>query len=121
MPGQPTALLASPTNMSAASVHVTWNHIPCINQNSEISGYKLQLSRQSSLFPFEFNSEPSFINLSFLNMVSLQELDYIVIGLTATIEYSISVAGVNLNDNVGPYSASAIVRAPHPQSKIAVQ
>ena len=121
MPGQPTALRASPTNMSAASVHITWNHIPCIKQNSEISGYKLQHSRQSSFLRLEFNSEPSFTNLSFLNMVYLMELDYILTGLTPTIEYSISVAGVNLNDNVGPYSASAIVRASHPQSKIAVQ
>ena len=124
MPGQPTAIRASPTNKSAATVHITWNHILCINQNSEISGYRLQHSRQSSFFPIEYYSyygEPSFINLSFPNMVSLQELDYILTGLTPTIEYSISVAGVNLNDDVGPYSASAIVRATHPQSKIAGQ
>lgn len=122
MPGQPTALRASPTNVSSASVHVMWNHIPCIDQNSEISGYKLQLSRQSIFFYSQSDyGEPSFSNVSFPNMVSLQELDYILTGLTPTIEYSISVAGVNCNDDVGPYSTSAFVRASHPQSKIAVQ
>lgn len=120
VPEQPLMPYTRPTNnTSEAAVHVTWSHLACVNQNSEITGYKLRLQiEQYSWNSHGDDPSPFFLNISYPHLTPLLtalELDYVVRDLSPTIEYGISVAGVNINGDVGPFSVSVVVRTLHPR------
>ena len=80
-------------------VFVSWEHVDCIDRNSEISGYTVLYGPVGGT---AVNDSVSGTN----------HLAYTAVGLTPSTNYSIEVAVVNSDGGVGPFSSTIFVRTP---------
>ena len=85
-------------------VFVSWEHVDCIDHNSEISRYTV---RYGPVGGTAVNASVSGTN----------HRTYTAVGLTPSTNYSIEVAVVNSDGGVGPFSSPIFVRTPDLTSK----
>ena len=96
-----TAPSAAPTNVSVSVVSSTalsvqWGAVPCIEQNGDITGYKVHVLESGEMERVE--------DVGDVNNVTISEL-------TPSTTYSIQVAAVN-SEGTGPYSDLIIIDTP---------
>ena len=89
----PTAPSAAPTNVrmtgiTSTSVTVRWGKVPCIEQNGDITSYRIRVMTRRE-------------NDRIKTVGDVREAT--VTGLSPSTEYTVSVAAVN-NEGSGPYS-----------------
>ena len=84
------------TSINPASLMVAWQPPPPIDQNGLITGYVIQYTRVGS-------SDPMTMNVSSETVQTLS-------GLVAYVDYSITVAAMNVN-GTGPYSNTEVGRS----------
>ena len=71
--------------MTSTSITIQWDQVPCIEQNSEITGYIVRYSTGET------------------QMAAVQMFN--ASGLTPNTTYSFQVAAINSDGEVGPYSS----------------
>ena len=83
--------------MDSATILVQWDKVPCIDQNSDITGYTVR---------YEFGDQSSSVSITVTDrMASLTSLQPFA-------NYSIQVAAVNSNDDMGPLSTPITEHTP---------
>ena len=97
----PTAPSAAPNSvsvyaMSSTAINVQWEAVPCIEQNGDITDYKVRV-----LVSGEMERVEDVVDV---NEVTISEL-------TPSTTYSIQVAAVN-SEGSGPYSDLIIIDTP---------
>ena len=87
------------TVMDSTTISVQWDEVPCLQQNSIITGYTVRYEPASG-------GEPSNEPITGTDrMTSLTDL------LPFT-DYSIEVAAVNSNNDMGPFSTAVMEHTP---------
>ena len=76
--------------VTSTSITIQWDQVPCIEQNSEITGYIVRYSNSTG------ETQMAAVQNSQMFTAS---------GLTPNTAYSFQVAAVNSDDEVGPYSS----------------
>ena len=74
--------------VTSTSISIQWDQVPCIEQNSDITGYIVRYSNSTGE----------------TQMATGQM--FTASGLTPSTTYSFQVAAVNSDDEVGPYSST---------------
>ena len=92
---------AAPQTVTASTtgpknVFVTWKPVNCIDRNSEISRYAVRYSPVGG----------TAVNVS---VSGTNHLAYTLVGLTPSTNYSIEVAEINSDGEVGPFSPPIFV------------
>ena len=83
--------------MDSATILVKWDEVPCLDQNSDTTGYTVQ---------YEFGGQSSSVSITGADrMASLTSLQPFT-------SYAIQVAAVNSNDDMGPFSAPITEHTP---------
>ena len=83
--------------MNSATILVQWDEVPCLDQNSDIAGYTVQ---------YQFGGQSSSMSITRTDrMASLTSLQPFT-------NYSIQVAAVNSNDDMGPLSTPITEHTP---------
>ena len=83
--------------MDSATILVQWNEVPCLDQNSVITGYTVR---------YEFGDQSSTLSITVTDrMASLTSLQPFT-------NYSIQVSAVNSNDDMGPLSTPITEHTP---------
>ena len=83
--------------MNSATILVQWDEVPCLDQNSIIAGYTVQ---------YQFGDQSSSVSITVANrMASLTSLQPFT-------DYSIQVAAVNSNNDMGPLSTPITEHTP---------
>ena len=83
--------------MDSATILVQWDEVPCLDQNSIIAGYTVQYE-----FGDQSNSLPTTGTDRMASLTSLQPFT----------NYSIQVAAVNSNNEMGPLSTPITEHTP---------
>ena len=85
------------TAMDSATILVQWDEVPCLDQNSDITGYTVQ---------YEFGGQS--------NSVSITGTDWMAFltSLQPFTSYAIQVAAVNSNNDTGPLSTPITKHTP---------
>ena len=89
-PTKVTAMATSPD-----SILIRWGRVPCINRNSNITGYTVHYSRGGG----------STVNVS-VSGTDLSERTYTATRLAPSTNYSIQVAAVTSTGVTGPFSTT---------------
>ena len=100
-PAHYSAPSASPQEVTAAatgprSISIDWNHVDCTDRNSEITGYTLQYN----------STDGTATNTSLPANITT----YTVTGLAPSTNYSVRVAAINSNGEVGPFNVPILVK-----------
>ena len=83
--------------MDSATILVQWDEVPCLDQNGVIAGYTVQ---------YQFGGQSSSVSVPVTDrMASLTSLQPFT-------DYSIQVAAVNSNDDMGPLSTPITEHTP---------
>ena len=82
--------------LNSTAISVSWNPVDCIHQNSEITGYMVRYGPASS--SNRITSE--VLGTTFAERV------YTAVGLAPSTNYSIEVAAVNRDGDVGPFTTA---------------
>ena len=82
--------------LNSTAISVSWDPVDCINQNSEITGYIVHYGPASS---------STRLTSEVLGTTSAGR-EYTAVGLAPSTNYSIQVAAVNREGNVGPFTAA---------------
>ncbi len=84
--------------MDSATILVQWDEVPCLDQNSNITSY--------TVVRYEFGDQSSSVSITVTDrMASLTSLQLFT-------NYSIQVAAVNNNDDMGPLSTPITEHTP---------
>ena len=84
--------------MDSATILVQWDEVPCLDQNSIIAGY--------TVVRYEFGDQSSSVSITVTDrMASLTSLQPFT-------DYSIQVAAVNSNNDLGPLSTPITEHTP---------
>ena len=90
----PQVVTASATGPKTISID--WNNVDCIERNSKITGYTLNY----------ISSDGTATNTSFpANLTT-----YTVTGLTSSTNYSVKMAAINSNGEIGPFTLPILVK-----------
>ena len=81
------------TTVTSSAISVQWDEVPCIKQNSDITGYTVQYRQTSSSGSETVEGRGN----------------YTITGLTPFSSYSIRIAAVNSDGDSGPLSDSITV------------
>ena len=82
------------TATTSTTITIQWGAVPCIDRNSEITGYKVQYGPVDS----------SDRTIDAVTGSASTGGMYTLIGLIPLTDYSIEVAAVNSNGDVGPFT-----------------
>ena len=91
---------------SPISIIIRWGHVPCINRNSNITGYTVHYSRGGG----------SAVNVS-VSGTGQSERTYTATLLAPSTNYSIQVAAVTSTGVTGPFSTTVTERTSPPRSE----
>ena len=80
------------TSISGTSITVSWDPVPCLSRNSEITGYVVRYNEVSNSCHVDTE-------------VSASETSVTLEGLTGSTQYSIQVAAVSAS-GTGPFSGA---------------
>ena len=102
----------SPMNVNAlaispVSIIIRWDRVPCINRNSDITGYIVRYSKDGG----------STVDVS-VSGTGQSDRTYTASWLAPNTSYSIQVAAVNSTGEIGPFSTTVTVKTLPPESKI---
>jgi len=86
-----TALATGPKSIS-----IDWNSVDCIERNSKITGYTLH---------YNFADGTATNTLLPANITT-----YTVTGLTPSTNYSVKMAAINSNGEIGPFTLPTLVK-----------
>ena len=86
------------TATTSTTITVQWGAVPCIDQNSEITGYKVQYGPDDS----------SNRTIDAVTGSASTGGEYTLIGLIPLTSYSIEVAAVNSSGDVGPFTGTIV-------------
>ena len=100
-PTKVTAMATSPV-----SILIQWGHVPCINRNSNITGYIVRYSRGGG----------SAVNVS-VSGTGQSERTYTATCLSTSTNYSIQVAAVTSTGVTGPFSTTVTETTSPPRSE----
>ena len=108
---QPAAPGDPPTNVTAmatspVSILVQWGRVPCINHNSNITGYIVRYSR----------GDGSTVSVS-VSGTDQSERTYTATLLVPSTSYSIQVAAVTSTGVTGPFSTTVTETTSPPRSE----
>ena len=82
--------------LNSTAFSVSWDPLGCIHQNSEITGYIVRYGPASS---------STRLTSAVLGTTSTERV-YTAVGLAPSTNYSIEVAAVNREGDVGPFTAA---------------
>ena len=82
--------------MTSTSITIQWDQVPCIEQNSEITGYIVRYSNSTGETQMAAVQNSQMLKAS---------------GLTPNTAYSFQVAAVNSDDEVGIFSCQIMIYA----------
>ena len=91
---------------SPVSILIQWSRVPCINRNSNITGYTVRYS----------TSGGSTVNVS-VSGTGQSERTYTATPLAPNTSYSIQVAAVTSTGVTGPFSITVSETTPPPRSE----
>ena len=97
-----TALATSPI-----SITIRWGRVPCINRNSDITGYIVRYSKDGG----------TTVDVS-VSGTGQSDRTYTATRLAPNTSYSIQVAAVNSTGEIGPFSTTVTEKTLPPESKI---
>ena len=103
-PGDPPTEVTA-TTTSPVSILIRWNRVPCIDRNSNITGYTVRYS----------TGRGSTVNVS-VSGTDQSERTYTATPLAPSTSYSIQVAAVTSTGVTGPFSTTVTETTP-PQSE----
>ena len=86
------------TTTTSTTITIQWGAVPCIDRNSEITGYKVQYG------PVDSSDRTTDAVTGSVSTGGV----YTMIGLVPLTDYSIEVAAVNSNGDVGPFTPTII-------------
>ena len=92
---------------SPVSIIIQWGRVPCINRNSNITGYIVRYSR----------SDGSIRNVSSVSGTGQSERTYTATPLVPSTSYSIQVAAVTSTGVTGPFSTTVTETTSPPRSE----
>ena len=85
--------MVTATATSTTIISVQWDHVDCMQCNSDITGYVVSYGRRGN----ESNGETETV-------MGTTDLAYTVMGLNASTEYFVMVAAMNSDGVTGPFS-----------------
>ena len=108
---QPSAPTDPPTDVTAmttspVSIIIQWNRVPCINRNSNITGYTVRYS----------TGDGSTVSVS-VSGTGQSERTYTATLLVPSTSYSIQVAAANSTGVTGPFSTNVTETTSPPRSE----
>ena len=85
---------------NSTAISIQWDRLSCIEQNSDITGYVLQVT-----------SADEIMNIS-INVTQMGSIEFTVMDLSPFTKYSFEVAAVNSDGEIGPYSKPLTLETP---------
>lgn len=85
-------------NSCTTTISIRWDHVNCIQRNSNITGYIVRYGRHGS----ESDTED-------LTVMGTSGRQYTIIGLNASTVYFVMVAAMNSNGYTGPFSNQTFI------------
>ena len=107
---QPSAPGDSPLEVRALatspiSITIRWGRVPCINRNSNITGYIVRYSKDGG----------RTVDVT-VSGTGQSDRTYTATSLAPNTSYSIQVAAVNSTGEIGPFSTTVTVKTLPPES-----